>query len=208
MNSIFSYSVQNSPVHRMNPALKLVLLLAFAIADYFLSPSACMISMFVIALLQILSKVPFRDYLHDLKPITYFCIFLVLIDLASCFIFRTQEEIISMGTISMALRMLCAMQCSSLFFRTTSYFQLRSSLRKAETALTRGKSRHTLSTVLTLFISFLPKIFAIYSDIDLAYRSRGGRNGLVKALRILPVVITCSLKKADDTFISMTNRLN
>ena len=54
----------------------------------------------------------------------------------------------------MILRLLCAMEATSVFFRTTSTFDISLTLQRIETAITFGHSRLVVSSMLSLFLSF------------------------------------------------------
>lgn len=210
MTSIFSYTKRNTPVHNTEPVIKLLILLIGAFTVYRASVALLSAYLLIGLVLIVISKVPFSDYAHDFKPSVFFAFLIVLSDVLSYFVFRSQDVIISHSSLMMIYRLCVTLLLSSVFFRTTSYYQLRESLRRIEDFVTHNTSRHLLSTVFTLFLSFLPKLFAIYSDISLSYDNRfqGRRKGPLKTARTLSVLITMAFKKADDTFISLSNRLD
>ena len=193
MNPIFSYSPVKSPIHRIPAWLKLLVLLLVPITVY-LCPIC--VSIALIALFPVIAavgRIRLPDFLHDLKPISYYCLMILAIDVLSYLLFKA-EKLISQRSLVMILRLLCAMEATSVFFRTTSTFEIRDTLQGIESAVTFGHSKLVFSSMFTLFLTFLPQIFANWSALDLAYRARGGRRGPAKAVVLLPRLVTMSLK--------------
>ena len=48
-------------------------------------------------------------------------------------------------------------------------------------------------------LGFLPRFFEIWEDTDLAYKSRGGKQGLPKLVALIPLVIDRMMEKAAET---------
>jgi len=50
--------------------------------------------------------------------------------------------------------------------------------------------------IISLFINFIPEIFKIWTSINLAWKSRGGKNGFGKIKTLVFVLISLSFEKA------------
>jgi biotin transport system permease protein/energy-coupling factor transport system permease protein len=85
------------------------------------------------------------------------------------------------GFLQTILRLLLIVQISALLFRTTSPLEIREVVRLE---------------IISLFICFIPEIFKTWTSINLAWKSRGGRQGLPKIKTLIFVLITLSFEKA------------
>ena len=103
-------------------------------------------------------------------------------------------------------RLVVAMSYTSLFFRTTSNLEIRQSLERVELAVSFGHSRLSFSKAFALFLNFLPQLFAIWTGLDKTWKARCGKRGIRKIIVLLPVFIALSMKKANDTLMSLRNR--
>ncbi len=199
MNSLFSFSRKNSVIHRCPAWIKLVLLLAVPITVHLCPVEVCLGAMALFAVLSLVSKTDFRDFLRDLRPAAYYSIFLVLTDVISHFAFRTSDEIVRKTTLFLILKLLCAMEVSSVFFRTTGIHEIRQTLQF-------GRGRNAVSSLIAMFLGFLPQIFSNWSALEQSYNARGGKRGIRKAVVLLPLLISMSIRKAGTTYLALLNR--
>ncbi len=206
MDSIFAYAKRNSPVHRTPAWIKLLVLLAIPVTVYLTPLYVCITLMAVLALLALISRMGLRAFLRDLRPILVYCLMIAMIDVLSWLFFNRERDIVTQTSIVMILRVVCAAEAASVFFRTTGTYEISRTLRGIEKALTFGHTRYAVSGMFTLFLGFLPQIFRTWTEIDTAYRSRGGRRGIRRIAVLLPVLITISMKKADTTRLSLLAR--
>ena len=79
------------------------------------------------------------------------------------------------------LRLTLIVQFSALLFRTTSSLEIREVVR---------------IEAISIFLLFIPEIFKIWSSIDLAWKARCGKKGLVKIKTLLFVLISLCFEKA------------
>ena len=206
MDSLFSYSKKRSLIHRIPAWIKLLILIATPFTLYLTPIYVCLSLMGFFAVLAIISRTGFSRFLRDLRPIAYYCLMIIAIDVLSYLLFDKNRRIISDSSIQMILRLLCAIEATSVFFRTTSTYEISYTLQAIEKAVTFGHTRFVVSGSLSLFLGFLPRIFKTWSDIDLAYRSRGGKKGIAKVIKLLPVLISVSIKNASTTYMALQNR--
>jgi biotin transport system permease protein/energy-coupling factor transport system permease protein len=110
------------------------------------------------------------------------------------------------------LRLALIVQLSALLFRTTSSVEIREGLNAIERFIRRAFSRLPLlgkaislgpsfaetsvAENITLFLSFIPEIFEVWTSVDLAWKARGGKQGLAKIKTLVFVLITLSFEKA------------
>ena len=206
MNSLFAYTKKDSIIHRTPAPLKLLVLFAVPITVYLSPIQVALIMIPIFFILALISGIGPARFLKDLSPIVIYSILILSIDVLSWLIFRKNEQVITKTSLYLILRLICAVETASLFFRTTSIYETMRTLGKIESALTFGKSNLAVSTMLSLFLSFLPQIFANWSELESAYRSRGGRKGPGKVTVLLPVLISLSIRKAQTTYLALLNR--
>jgi biotin transport system permease protein len=80
-----------------------------------------------------------------------------------------------------SLRLVLVVQISALLFRTTSPLEIRNVVRLE---------------LVSLFLCFIPEIFKIWTSVNLAWKARGGREGLVKIRPLVFILISISFEKA------------
>ena len=227
--AIFSYNKRDSIIHKTPAILKLLILFCVPLITYF-TPLVYHAGLFALALfLVLLAKIPLKSFLRDLRPIIYYCIFILIIDVLTILLFDKTPMPISTelsaeleesvnptlnffsilkekGNFLLMSRLIVSMAYTSIFFRTTSHLEMRQSLEKIESCITLGHSKLTFSKAFALFLNFLPQLFAIWNSLDLAWRARGGKRTVRKIIALLPVFISLSLKKANQTLLALKNR--
>jgi energy-coupling factor transporter transmembrane protein EcfT len=206
MDSLFACTRCNSPIHRAPAWIKLLVLLATPVTIHLTPIYVCFSLMAFYVLLALVSRMGFTRFLRDLRPIAVYCVMISMIDVLSWVFFNRERDIVTQTSMLMMLRLVCATEAASVFFRTTGTYEIGNTLRGIEKAITFGHTKYAVSGMFTLFLSFLPQIFRTWSGIDAAYRSRGGRRGIRKVLVLLPVLITISMKKAETTRLSLLAR--
>lgn len=210
---ILSYQKRNSLIHRTPALLKLLALLGIAVALYLTGLDIQGI-LFAVSLVAVLiSSISFKDFLHDLKPVTFYGLFIAVVEVVGAMLYGG-NLLESFGdgmwktnsSVLLVSRLVVAMSYTSLFFRTTSNLEIRQSLERVELTVSFGHSRLSFSRAFALFLNFLPQLFAIWANLDKAWKARCGKRSIRKILVLFPVFITLSMKKANDTLMSLKNR--
>lgn len=210
---ILSYQKRNSLIHRTPALLKLLALLGIAVALY-LTGLEIQGILFAVSLVAVLiSSISFKDFLNDLKPVTFYGLFIAVVEVVGAMLYggnlwesfgdgmwKTNSSVLLVS------RLVVAMSYTSLFFRTTSNLEIRQSLERVELAVSFGHSRLSFSRAFALFLNFLPQLFAIWTGLDKTWKARCGKRGIRKIIVLLPVFIALSMKKANDTLMSLKNR--
>ena len=210
---ILSYQKRNSLIHRTPALMKLLALLGIAVALYLTGLEIHGI-LFAVSLVAVLiSSISFRDFLHDLKPVAFYILYIEVVEVVGAMLYggnlwesfgdgmwKTNSSVLLVS------RLVVAMSYTSLFFRTTSNLEIRQSLERVELAVSFGHSRLSFSKAFALFLNFLPQLFAIWTGLDKTWKARCGKRGIRKIIVLLPVFIALSMKKANDTLMSLRNR--
>ena len=206
MDSLFSYCASDSIVHRTPALLKILVLFAVPVTVLLSRIEVCLALIVLFPVAAAVGKIRPRLFLRDLKPILVYSLMIVMIDVLAYLLFHENDDIITQKSLHTVLRLFCAMEATSVFFRTTSTYEIGEAFQDIERVLSFGHSKLVISSLFSLFLGFLPQIFATWSSLDLAYRARGGRKGPAKAVTLLPLLITMSMKKAQTTYLALLNR--
>jgi energy-coupling factor transporter transmembrane protein EcfT len=131
-----------------------------------------------------------REQLTDLKPAFYYAILMYILSVFSNLFdnFRLiplNELIIALiprhEYLRITLRLALIVQISALVFRTTSALEIREAV-KVE--------------IISIFLCFIPEIFKIWTSVNLAWKARGGKNGITKIKTVIFVLISLCFEKA------------
>ena len=193
--ALFSYKIGSSFIHKMPTLLKIALMFAIPISIFFLTPLYTVIFSVICFIIARIVGFTFLEQCREVRPVLYYCTFLLITYLIS-FIFSTPTN--GMELLSLALRLICSMQWTSLFFKTTTSLALQSALEKILPA--------SVARTFSLFLTFIPMLFSVWNKLDIAWKSRGGKNNIQKIFILLPVFISLSLHKAYTVSMTIENR--
>ena len=202
MEGLFAYTKKDSAVHRTPALLKLIILFAVPVTLHFTPIWVCFALIPTFLLLALFAGIGAGRFFRDLRPIVIYSIMIISIDVMSWLLFHRYDEIITKTSLYLILRLLCAVEATSVFFRTTSIYEITDLLIR----IPFGTVGLTVSGVLSLFLTFLPEVFATWSELETAYRARGGRKGFAKVVLLLPLLISLSINKARITYLALLNR--
>ena len=190
--SMFKYKTIKGPLHKIPALIKLISLLPLSVfCITLMSLWLCAgISFFI--LIAFLCRITLSEQLTDLKPVFFYAILMYILSVLSnlteiqppsftpdsslLIIFLPGKEYLQI-----TLRLVLIVQLSALLFRTTSPLEIREAVRL---------------NIITLFLIFIPEIFNTWTNINLAWKARGGRQGFVKIKTLLFVLISLSFEKA------------
>ncbi|WP_428770595.1 CbiQ family ECF transporter T component [Treponema sp. HNW] len=192
---LFSYRSGKSFIHKMPAVVKVILLFALPATVFFVSPLYCFIWIGINAGAALYAGFGIRQQILDLKPLAYYVFFLILVQAVS-FIAGSDTSIRPL--IELILKLVCALQITSLFFNTTTSLELKSALEKILPA--------RIALLFVLFLAFIPMLFSVWARLELSWKARAGKNGVKKLFVLLPVFISLSLFKARSLFYSLQNR--
>lgn len=189
-NAVFKYKTIKSPLHKVPAVIKLLLLLPLSVFCMSLSPLWLCAGILSAVLAAFICGFSLHDQLTDFKPAFYYAILMYVLSVFSNLIdnFRLMPLnqfftvlIPDHEYLRITLRLMLIVQISALLFRTTSSLEIREVVR---------------SEIISLFLCFIPEIFKIWTSINLAWKSRGGKEGLIKIKTLMFILISLSLEKA------------
>lgn len=221
--TIGQYFPGNSPVHRMDSRVKLVLTMAF-IVMLFMSSSiyGLLIGILFTVLSFAVSKIPVKMILKSLKPIVPIIIFTAVLNL---FFVRTGEvlwefkfiKITSEGihtAVFMTVRIICLIVGSSLLTYTTSPIDLTDAIERLLSPLKKIKAPvHELAMMMTIALRFIPTLIEETDKIMAAQKARGAdmeTGSLIqRAKALIPILIplfVSSFRRAEELALAMECR--
>ena len=207
-NTPWAYRKGATLLHRLPAGYKLVFLLVLSVSVFFpgtetrsITILACIIILLVI--LSLLSGINPFDLLRGSFPL-----FMVII---AVFLLRGLEfsppGFNSEGlkeSIIFCFRIGTAFAAGSLLFTVTTPGEIRKSLSRLEVFLHLEKLKLSLS--ISLMLLFLPRFFEVWEDLNLTWKSRGGKNSFSRLVILVPIAVERMMIKAAQNAEAMEAR--
>lgn len=220
--TIGQYFPGNSPLHRLDPRVKIVLLFILLVELFvFESAAAYAVLSAVTAALMLISAVPIRMMLRSLKPLSWIILFTFIIHLFS----HPGEEIAKVWAFTItvegvrqacfiSLRLVLLLLCSSLLTYTTSPLKLTDAMESLLAPLRPlGVPAHELAMMMTIALRFIPTLIEETDKIMKAQQSRGADfttgSVLARLRSMVPVLVPLFLsafRRADELAMAMEAR--
>jgi biotin transport system permease protein len=105
-----------------------------------------------------------------------------------------------------AAAIMAAFAAGSLFFACTPLGRIMKALAAVERAVSFGRREGRVSLAVTLMLAFMPRFFALWEDVTLAWTARGGRLGVRSLGPLLQKVIVRLMFNAADTAAALAAR--
>ena len=212
----------DSPVHRLDPRIKLVLTLVYIIVLFAVPNISGMLLAFAAVLaLYLLAKIPLKVLTRSMKPLLPIILFTAILNLffaagepiVQFWIFKISEEGIYYA-ITMVMRILCLIAGSSLLTYTTSPIVLTDALERLLHPLAvLHLPVHELAMMMTIALRFIPTLIEETEKIMNAQKARGAdldTGSLLQRVKALvPVLIPLfisSFRRADELAMAMECR--
>ncbi|MBR7163897.1 MAG: energy-coupling factor transporter transmembrane protein EcfT [Clostridia bacterium] len=213
----------DSPMHRLDPRTKLILLVLHIVA-IFLANNAitCGLVTALTLLVMLLSRVPLATYLRGLKPILFVIVFTAVLNIfltagTKIELFGYQTPMTWEGLVlagKMALRLVLLIFASAALTYTTSPIALTDGIEKLLSPFAKlGLPTFELAMMMSIAIRFIPTLIEETDKIMKAQKARGAdfESGSlirrVKALApmLIPLFIS-AFRRADDLAVAMESR--
>ncbi len=212
----------HSPLHRLDPRLKLLLTIAFIIILFVgTNPLGIALSLLFLITCYALAKIPARMMWKSMKPILPIILFTAILNLLfipgtpvfQFWIIRITQEGIRYA-ILLAVRIVALILGASLLTYTTSPIVLTDAIERLLSPLAKlGFPAHELAMMMTIALRFVPTLIEETDKIMSAQKARGAEldtgsiTQRVKAL--VPVLIPLFLsafRRADELALAMECR--
>ena len=228
--SFGQYYPVKSFVHNMNPALKILFLIAYIVAIFlaknFYGLAACA---FVLLLILIFSRVPFLKVLRAIKGVLFLVIFTAVINV----LFHTGSDVYWKGpavywhwkifsvtqagivfSLFLIIRLVLLVTCSSLLTYTTTPVALTDGIEVLLTPLKWIRFPvHELALIMSIALRFIPILMDETERIKNAQKARGAdieKGGLIKKIKsfvpILVPLLLSAFRRADELGDAMDAR--
>ena len=204
----WAYRKGSSPLHRMPAGAKLIFLFLLSLAAFFPGPEIQSLFIlvglsFILIILSFIAGIGPAALLRGSSPL-----FLIIL---SVFIVQG-VEFSPFGfnfaglfeALVFCIRIGAAFAAGTLLFSVTTTGEIRKSLSKAEAFLRLKKLKLGLS--IALMLAFLKYFFEIWEDLNLAWKSRGGKNSISRLVKLIPLLIEKMMIKAAETALAMEAR--
>ncbi len=201
--TIGQYLNVDSPVHRMDARMKIILTVIFIVSIFLCKNFAALGLMLLFsALVILLSKVPFKMVLKSMKPIAIIVVFTSILNIFYIkggtplldwkFIHITTNGIFT--ALFMAIRIICLVVFSSILTYTTTPTMLTDALEKLLSPLKLFKIPvSTLAMMMTLALRFIPTLIDEIDRITNAQKARGADledgNFIQRVKALVPIIV-------------------
>ena len=217
------YFPGNSPVHRLDPRTKLVLLIAYIVALFTANTWATYLLMFVfLAVTIIISRIPLKAIAKGMKPLVFVLVFTGILNvffttgdnlLAEIWIISIYWEGI-IRAVYMVLRILMLITGTFLLTYTTSPIALTDGLESLLGPLKKVKVPvHELAMMMCIALRFIPTLIEETDKIMSAQKARGADfesgNLIQRVKALVPILVPLfisAFRRADELATAMECR--
>jgi energy-coupling factor transport system permease protein len=220
--AIGQYYPEDSIVHRLDPRVKIIIVLLYIITIFFIDNYLAYLFAFIylIAVIKI-SKVPVKFVAKGLRPLKWIIILTFIINVLFIpgdiiwqykFLRITREGLDT--AVLMVLRLTMLVMGTSLLTLTTSPIQMTDGIEELLEPLKRiGVPSHEIAMMMTIALRFIPTLIEETDKIMKAQIARGADfesgNILKRAKNLIPLLVplfVTSFRRADELAIAMEAR--
>jgi len=204
----WSYKKGSSVLHKTPASAKLIFLLALSLAAFFPGTEALSLAILtgialIIFSLAIIAGIGPLSLLRGSAPLLFIVMAVFLLQAVEFSPLALNFDGL-IESIIFCVRIGTAFAAGSLLFSVTTTGEIRNSLSRLEALLRLKKLK--LSLCISLMLGFIPMLFQIWDDINLAWKSRGGKKNLARMITLLPLLIERMMAKAAETAAAMESR--
>ena len=223
---IGQYVPGNSPLHKMNPPVKIIMTILYIVLLFILkNPISYVVFTIYTITLILISGVPFKMILKGLKPMLWIFIFTAVLNVFMTpgdtvwalkifkFTLKITKEGIESGSL-MVIRLLYLVMGTSLLTLTTSPLQLTDGIEKLLKPFNKIKvPSHEIAMMMTIAIRFIPTLAEETDKIMKAQMARGADfetgNIIRRAKAMIPLLVPLfvnAFRRADELATAMECR--
>ncbi len=221
--TIGQYLPGKSPLHRLDPRLKIIALIIYIIAIFFIRTfTGFGVAFIFTGFLLLLAKLPLGYVIRGLKPVLFLVVFTVILHF---FMTKGGEVLVRLGPLTvesagvrlgifMSLRLLFLVVNTSLLTLTTSPIALTDGIEYLLKPFRRvGLPAHEIAMMMTIALRFIPTLMEESQKIMKAQMARGAdfeTGGVIRRARsmaplLVPLFIS-AFRRADDLAVAMEAR--
>jgi len=220
--TIGQYFPGNSPVHRIDPRVKLTLTMVYVVMLFVARNLLAMsVGVVFVLLAYLLARISLRLIVRSVKPILPIIIFTAVINLFfvggeplwEIWVLTVTHEGVRIA-IQMCVRILCLVAGTALLTYTTSPIALTDGIELLFAPLKRlGAPVHEIAMMMTISLRFIPTLIEETEKIMSAQKARGADlesgNIFQRVRAMLPILIplfVSAFRRADELALAMESR--
>ncbi|MGO1581114.1 MAG: energy-coupling factor transporter transmembrane component T family protein [Peptoniphilaceae bacterium] len=220
--TVGQYYPGNSVVHKLDPRMKIIVMLIFIISLFFVETYLPYLVIFIYIITTIkISKVPFKFVLNGLKPLKWIVIITFIINI----FFIPGETLYNIGAftitkegletaIKMAIRLIFLVVGTSMLTFTTSPIEMTDGIEELLKPFKKiGVPSHEIAMMMTIALRFIPTLVEETDKIMKAQMARGADfesgNIMNRAKNLVPLLVPLfinSFRRADELATAMEAR--
>ena len=217
------YYPGNSPVHRLDPRMKIFLTIAYIVGVFMVSNlPGYLLAIAFLYLVARIAGISFKFLVKGVKPLKFIILFTFVLNL---FFVQGETPIFSLGfytltvealenAIFFALRLVFLVMGTSVLTLTTSPVQLTDGLERLMHPLQRFHfPAHELAMMMTIALRFIPTLLEETDKIQKAQMARGADfesgNLIARAKAMIPLLVplfVSAFRRANDLAMAMEAR--
>jgi energy-coupling factor transporter transmembrane protein EcfT len=217
---LFAWRAANTPIHALPAGIKFFALALVTIPVFSESPVILGAVSAGIVITALLARLSFANLLHNARFLAGYGLFIALFRiLGRPFTAALASESVS-GALYYIWQLAAILVAGSVFYETTAATEISQFLARLQRLIERAISKilcrpvdfPDIAFLLSLTITFIPRVFSAWSALNLAWEARGGtlQKGLRAALRrtvtLVPLLVISLLSVAENTAYAIRNR--
>lgn len=214
--SLFSYKYKNSLIHKLPSAMKLLSMIAISVLAFLGGTEIRIFISLIICVSFFLARISITVLLHSLKILILYGLIMFLFRFTG---FTTNRALLLnhiFDSLIYLWQLSLVLFSGTIFFETTSSLEIRNTLQfiqeKCYTIFGNPKFLPDIAFLLSLTITFIPRIFEVWSNLDRSWNARGGnlhswfKKSWLKLTIVIPLLIEHLLSLASETERAIRNR--
>lgn len=220
--TIGQYFPGDSPIHRLDPRMKIIMAMLYIVALFIPKNLAGLLAGAAVgAAGYLMAGIPLRMLQRSLRPVLPIILFTAVLNmifvegeaLVRFWVFRITREGVFLAAL-MVIRIICLIAGTSLLTYTTSPIALTDAIERLLSPLKRVRAPvHELAMMMTIALRFIPTLIEETDKIISAQKARGAdmeSGGLMqRAKALIPILIplfVSAFRRADELALAMECR--
>lgn len=214
--SLFSYKYKNTLIHKLPTAMKLLSMIAISVLAFLGGTKTRILLSIVLLISFILARTSMKVLLRSLKILIMYGLIMFLFRFTG---FTTNRALLLnhiFDSLIYLWQLSLVLFSGTIFFETTSSLEIKNTLQffqdKCYTFLGNPKFLPDIAFLLSLTITFIPRIFEVWNNLDKSWNARGGnlhtgfKRSWLKLTIVIPLLIEHLLSLASETERAIRNR--
>lgn len=222
--SFGQYYPTNSVIHRLDPRVKLLMMIAYVVLIFFIQSyiGYLLFALFVV-IASAIARIPFKSLLKSIKAVAFLVVFISVINiffysgdgepLWSWWILTVYTDGLVFSS-KMALRLILLVLGPAILTYTTTPIELTNAIESLLSPLKLVKFPvHDLAVIMSIALRMIPTLMEETERITLAQKARGADldtgNLFQKIKAMVPILVplfVCAFRRADELALALESR--